>query len=129
MPTKDNGLHCIYTVKLSTIQGTFLTNMSFKTNRIVLLLNLWDISRNWQINSYRKTEIYYQCHTDSAYLWIIKYCWMISPNTFTINKTYLTLLSLSNSFLNHSKSLYRRLTLDSLTLNTGKFVCKQKKLA
>lgn len=37
----------------------------------------------------------------------------------------LTLLSLSNSFLSHSKSLYRRLTLDSLTLNTGRFVCKQ----
>lgn len=33
------------------------------------------------------------------------------------------LLSRSNSFRNHSKSLYLRLTLDSLTLNTGKFVC------
>lgn len=37
----------------------------------------------------------------------------------------LTLLSLSNSFLNHSKSLYRLRTLDSLTLNTGKFVCEK----
>lgn len=32
------------------------------------------------------------------------------------------LLSRSNSFLSHSKSLYLRLTLDSLTLNTGKLV-------
>lgn len=34
----------------------------------------------------------------------------------------LTLLSLSNSFLNHSKSLYLRRTLDSFTLNTGRLV-------
>ena len=33
------------------------------------------------------------------------------------------LLSLSNSFLSHSKSENRRLTLDSFTRNTGRFVC------
>lgn len=38
-----------------------------------------------------------------------------------------TLLSRSNSFLSHSKSLYRRLTLDSFTRNTGKFVWKSNR--
>ena len=36
----------------------------------------------------------------------------------------LTLLSRSSSFRSHSKSLYLRRTLDSLTRNTGRFVCK-----
>jgi len=38
---------------------------------------------------------------------------------------YITLLSLSSSHRNQSKSLYLRLTLDSFTLNTGKLVWKK----
>lgn len=37
----------------------------------------------------------------------------------------LTLLSRSNSFFSHSKSLYRRLTQDSFSLKMGRFVCKK----
>lgn len=37
----------------------------------------------------------------------------------------LTLLSRSNSFFSHSKSLYRRLTQDSFSLKIGRFVCKK----
>ena len=42
--------------------------------------------------------------------------------------TCLTLLSRSNSFLSHSKSLYLLLTLDSLTRKTGRFVWKKGSL-
>ena len=38
------------------------------------------------------------------------------------------MLSLSNSFLSHLKSLYRLLTDDSFTLNTGRFVWKKLKI-
>lgn len=42
--------------------------------------------------------------------------------------TYCTLLSLSSSFLSHSKSLYRRRTEDSFCLKTGRFVWKNNYL-
>lgn len=38
-----------------------------------------------------------------------------------------TLLSRSNSLRSHSKSLYRRITRDSFTLNTGRFVWNMEK--
>lgn len=39
-----------------------------------------------------------------------------------------TLLSRSSSFLSHSKSLYLRSTRESFTLNTGRFVCKIRRV-
>lgn len=46
--------------------------------------------------------------------------------TYIVNYYSLTLLSLSSSFFNHSKSLYLLLTQESFNLKMGRFVYKEK---
>lgn len=97
----------------------------------IIVLHTWVYSQNTQIQvnnllSSLKRDFKDNLHYNAFYLVSL----IINKNMFIIKwwliSVFLTLLSLSSSFLSHSKSLYRRLTLDSLTLNTGKLVWKEE---
>lgn len=59
-------------------------------------------------------------------VWNISASWFFVCLWTLVLFTLLTLLSLSSSFLSHSKSLYLLLTVDSFSLKIGRFVWKQE---